>query len=184
MAARTGILPMRDSVLLSIGAAVGIAMQLALAPAIAIMGVMPNFVLVFVASAALLRPSDAVMAAGFFAGMAFDLAASGTPGVMAALLTLVAFCASRAAMRLGSDTLSVSLLICMVCSLLVEVCYALFYVADAGVPLGDAMLMRALPCALYDCGICLIILPALSAAFSARGSSMHAAAQSTTIRLR
>lgn len=174
---------MRGSVLLFLAGLVSLALQLILAPAIAIFGVMPNFVLVFVGVAAMLRPSDSTMVVGFAVGLVYDLVTSGTPGVMAALLALVAFLASRASMRLGNDTLSVSLLITMASALLVEACYALFYVVTTEVGIVDALLMRALPCALYDCAICLIVIPLLSALF-ARGASVHAAPESSTIRLR
>ncbi|MDO4443282.1 MAG: rod shape-determining protein MreD [Slackia sp.] len=174
---------MRDSVLLFLAATASIVLQLAIAPCIEILGAMPNFVLVFVGVAAMFRPSDSMMVVGFGVGMAYDLVSSGTPGVMAALLSLVAFCASRASMRLGNDTLSVSLLITMAASLLVEVCYALFFVTMTEVSLLDALLVRALPCALYDCAVCLIVLPLLAAAF-ARGASVRIPPESSTIRLR
>lgn len=174
---------MRGSVLLFLAGLASLALQLILTPSISIFGAMPDFVLVFVGVAAMFRPTDSTMAVGFALGMVYDLVLSGTPGVMAALLALVAFCASRASMRLGNDTLSVSLLITMASSLLVETCYALFYVATTDVSAADALLMRALPCALYDCAVCLIVLPVLSALFS-RGASIHAAPESSTIRLR
>lgn len=174
---------MRGSIFLFLAGLASLALQLILAPSIAIFGAMPNFVLVFVGVAAMFRPADSTMAVGFAVGMVYDLVTSGTPGVMAALLSLVAFCASRASMRLGNDTLSVSLLITMASALLVETCQALFYVATTDVGIVDALLMRALPCALYDCAVCLIVIPLLSALF-ARGASVHTAPESSTIRLR
>lgn len=174
---------MRDSVVLLLAASASIMLQLAIAPCIEILGIMPNFVLVFVGVAAMFRPSDSMMVVGFAAGLVYDLVSSGTPGVMAGLLSLVAFCTSRASMRLGNDTLAVSLLITMAASLLVETCYALFYVATTDAVLLDAIVRRALPCSLYDCAICLIVLPLLAAAFS-RGSSVRMPPESSTIRLR
>ena len=115
--------------------------------------------------------------------MAFDLVASGTPGVMSCLLTVAAFVSARASVILGNDTLSVSLLISMAASLFVEVCYALFYVATTDVTMFDAILLRGLPCALYDCAVCLIVMPLLSAAF-ARQAPRRSAPESSTIRLR
>lgn len=174
---------MRASLPLAIGALAALALQLVLAPALSILGAMPDFVLVFVGVAAMLRPSDSVVTVGFGAGMVYDLVTGGTPGVMAALLAAAAFLASRASERLGNDTLSVALLITMMSSLLVEACYALFYVATADVSVVDALTMRALPCALYDCAVCLIALPLLGAFLSRTGPS-HKAPDSSTIRLR
>ena len=160
-----------------------VALQLIVAPAISILGAMPNFVLVLVSVSAMTRPTDSMVVVGFAAGMLFDLVTCGTPGVMAALLALAAFCACRASERFGNDTLSLSMFIAMLCSLLVEVCYALFYVASTGVSAFDALLMRALPCALYDCAICLIALPLLAVVLS-RVAPEHSAPESATIRLR
>ncbi|MFQ9741455.1 MAG: hypothetical protein ACLRX5_02530 [Slackia sp.] len=47
----------------------------------------------------------------------------------------------------------------------------------------DAILLRGLPCALYDCAVCLIVMPLLSAAF-ARQAPRRSAPESSTIRLR
>lgn len=174
---------MRSNVLLVVGAVCALLLQIILAPNIAIMGAMPNFVLVYVGVAAMVRHSDSVVVMAFFLGLAYDLVGNATLGVMAALLTLVAFAASRAAAFFGSETVSVSFALSMACSLFVEVCYAFAYVSMAGVPIVDALLMRALPCALYDCAMGLIVFPLLSYLF-ARSAPSHKAPQSSTVRLR
>lgn len=174
---------MRDSVFLALGACIALAIQIIFAPSVSILGSMPNFLVVFVGVASMFRPSDASVVTAFFLGMAFDLVASGTPGVMSCLLTVAAFVSARASVILGNDTLSVSLLISMAASLFVEVCYALFYVATTDVTMFDAILLRGLPCALYDCAVCLIVMPLLSAAF-ARQAPRRSAPESSTIRLR
>lgn len=174
---------MREPVLLALGAVVAFALQLILAPSISILGAMPNFALVYVGIVAMLRQQDSVIVMAFLEGLAFDLAGNFVLGAMAALLTLVAFLAGRVSALLGNNTVTVSLFISMVASLIVEVCYALLYVAMAGVPVFDAVVLRALPCALYDCALALIVLPLLHRMFAAAAPS-HKAPTSSTIRLR
>ena len=96
---------------------------------------------------------------------------------------MAAFVASRAAGFFGNDTLGATFAISMAVSLLVEVLYAGFYVSAVGVPAGDALLQRALPCALYDCAMVLIVLPILTRLFASAAPS-HKAPSSATVRLR
>lgn len=174
---------MRETVVLVIGGVVAFVLQCALAPNISVMGAMPNFALAFVASVGMLRRFDAVVVVAFVLGLLTDLAGGGTVGVSAALLTLAAFVASRASAMLGSESLSSSLLISMAVSLVIEAIYALFYIATASVPAVDAFALRALPCALYDCAVVLIIMPLLSYLL-ARSAPSHTAPESSTVRLR
>ena len=174
---------MRETVALIIGGVVAFVLQSVLAPNIAVLGAMPNFALAFVATAAMLRTSDSIVVIAFVLGLASDLSTGGTVGVMAALLTLAAFIASRAASLFGNETVTVSLAISMATSLIVEAIYAFFYIATAGVPAMDALLLRALPCALYDCAVVLIIMP-LMLHLLARSAPSHTAPTSSTVRLR
>lgn len=174
---------MRETVVLVIGGVAAFALQSVLAPNIAILGAMPNFALAFVATSAMLRRSDDVVVVAFALGLATDLSGGGTVGVSAALFTLASFISSRASALLGNETVSASLLVSMAASMIAEAVYAFFYVATAGVPAWDALVLRALPCALYDCAVVLIVMPVLSHVFS-RGASPHAAPESSTIRLR
>lgn len=168
---------------LAIGGAASLVLQAVLAPNIAVLGAMPNFALVYVATTAMLRRSDSTIVAAFVLGLLCDACGGGTVGIMAALFTLAAFVASRASALFGNDTVATSLAISMVSALLVEVCYALFYVATAGVPPIEALTLRALPCALYDCAMVLIFMPALSH-LSDRAAPSHAAPSTSTVRLR
>lgn len=174
---------MRETIVLVIGGLVAFVLQAVLASNIAVIGAMPNFALVYVATAAMLRQTDAIVAIAFVLGLVYDLTSGGTVGVMAALLTVAAFIASRASALLGNETVAASLLISMATSLVVEAMYAFFYVATAGVSMSDALLLRALPCALYDCAVVLIIMPLLSH-LVARSAPSHTAPASSSVRLR
>ncbi len=112
-----------------------------------------------------------------------DLVGTSTVGVCAGLYTLIAFLTSRAAGFFGNDTLGASLAISMGCFLLVEVLYAGFYILSVDVSVIEALGQRALPCALYDCAMALIVLPITTHMFAAAAPS-HKAPTSSTVRLR
>lgn len=165
------------------GAVVAVALQLVLAPNVAIMGAMPNFILVYVGIAAMNHRSDMVPVLAFACGLVADLMGTSTVGVMAALLTLVALLACRVSVILGSESFAVSLMVSMVCSLLVEVAFAGYYIIAADVPVVSALFMRALPCALYDCAVALILFPLLTFLFS-KAAPSHNAPSTASVRLR
>ena len=169
---------MRESVLLVVGAVVAVVLQIVLAPNLVILGSMPNLVLVYVGIAAMLLRRDSVLVMAFFAGLAMDLVGTSTVGVCAGLYTLIAFLSSRAAGFFGNDTLGASLAISMV-----EVLYAGFYILSVDVSVIEALGQRALPCALYDCAMALIVLPITTHMFAAAAPS-HKAPTSSTVRLR
>ena len=173
---------MRETVVLIIGGIAAFALQFVLAPNISILGVMPSFVLAYIATAAMLRQSNLIVVMAFILGLLTDLTDSGSVGVMAALFTLAAFLASRAAESMGHDTIAVSLLISMMISFVVEICYALFYITTVGVSIADAFLLRAMPCALYDCAVVLILMPLLSYLLEHSVSS-RPALESSTVNL-
>ena len=174
---------MRETVVLIIGGIVAFVLQFVLASNISILGVMPNFVLAYVAIVAMLRQSDLIIGMAFILGLLTDLTGSGSVGVMAALFTLAACIASRTAESMGHDTVVASLLISMMTSLVVEVCYALLYVITVGASIVDVFLLRALPCALYDCAVVLILMPLLSYLLE-RSAPSHTVPESSTVRLR
>ncbi len=174
---------MRESVLLVVGAAVAFALQIVLAPNISILGAMPNFALVYVATSSMLAKRDMVPVVAFACGLALDLVGTHTVGVYAGLFVAASFAAMRASAFFGNDTLTATFAISVTCSLLVEVFYAGFYVSVSDVSAVSALVSRALPCALYDCAMVFIVLPVLSHLFASAAPS-HKAPTSSTVRLR
>ncbi len=174
---------MRETVVLVIGGIVAFVLQCVLAPNLSILGVMPNFVLAYVATAAMLRQSDFIVILAFALGLLCDFTSAGSVGVMAALFALATFIVSRVASVMGHEMLAISLLTSMAASLVVEVCYALFYIATVDVSATDVFLLRAIPCALYDCAVVLIVMPLLLYVLE-RVASSHTESGSSTVRLR
>lgn len=150
----------RDTLSLVLGALAAVLLQIVVAPNIAIMGAMPNVIAAYVVIAAIVRPADSVLVLGFVLGIVYDLLGYGPIGAMAFLLTLLAFLATRTFGVLDSESpfMPVAVIVCAM--LLLEALYAGFLVALGQVSgFGTALLYRALPCALFDCVVALLLYP-------------------------
>ena len=170
----------REGIVIAVGAVVALLLQIVVAPNIALFSAQPNFLLAYVLVVAIARPLDAGSALPFALGLVCDLLGSGPVGGYAFLFVIVSFIASRAFSVLDNDTLFMPLVIFVAATVLVEALYAAFLLAlgfDAGAL--DVFLYRALPCALYDCVIGLVLYP-----LAARVLAGAAPAQPGTPRLR
>ncbi|WP_139653364.1 rod shape-determining protein MreD [Raoultibacter phocaeensis] len=168
----------RDSLAVLIGAVIAVFAQVVIAPNIAILSAVPNFLAAYVLVVAIVRPTNSSLVLAFALGLIYDLLGYGPVGAMAFLLVLAAFAASRAFSVLNNDTLFMPLVILVVSLLLIEAFYAVFLIAlghTAG--LVDAFLYRALPCALYDCVIALVLYP-IAVRFLQSGSPLGGSAPS------
>ena len=159
----------KNNLVLVVGAIAAFVLQIALAPAVALFSAQPNFLLAYALVVAIVIPTEAGPVLPFVMGLLYDLTGTGPVGGMALLLVIVCFLASRVFSLMDNDTLFMPLAIFTACALLaelsygmaaslfVEVCYALFYVATTDVTAFDAILLRGLPCALYDCAVGLVV---------------------------
>lgn len=150
----------RDSLAVLVGAVIAVLAQIIIAPNIAILAAVPNFLAAYVLVVAIVRPTNASLVLAFALGLLFDLLGYGPVGSMALLLVIAAFAASRAFTVLNNDTLFMPLVILVVSMLAIEMLYALILVGfgfSAGMV--DALVYRAIPCALYDCVIALVLYP-------------------------
>ena len=170
----------REGIVIAVGAVVALLLQIVVAPNIALFSAQPNFLLAYVLVVAIARPLDAGSALPFALGLVCDLLGSGPVGGYAFLFVIVSFIASRAFSVLDNDTLFMPLVIFVAATVLVEALYGAFRLAlgfDATAL--DAFVYRALPCALYDCVIGLVLYP-----LAARVLAGAAPAQPGTPRLR
>ncbi len=175
---------MRETIIAVAGGVIAVLLQVIVAPNIAIFSAMPNFVLAYTGIVAMLCRENKIIVLAFALGLAYDLLGSNPVGLMAGLLVLVAFIAGRAYDMFGNDTVFVPLAVSMVCSLLVELVYALALAAlGLDMPLGDAVLLRALPCAFYDAAMGLIVFPLLAMFLKPSARAQKGSSQ-TTVRLR
>ena len=86
-----GVVPVSKQTVYLITIVLCILLQAGIAPAIAIMGCKPNFLLIPVLLISMRSGTAAGSIAGFSLGLLYDLMGSGTIGCMALVLTLIAF---------------------------------------------------------------------------------------------
>ena len=151
---------LRETKLVIIGSLVAILLQVILAPNIIIFQVMPNFILLYTLVVSMLIPLDSILIIAFILGLICDLLGYGPVGGMAFLLTLAAFAAQRLHAVFDSNSVGAPLLILIVLALLVDLCYAIvLLLISTDISPMDAFVYRALPCALYDCVLGLVLYP-------------------------
>lgn len=150
----------RDRLAVVIGAAIAVALQIVIAPNIALFSAVPNFLLAYVLVNAIVRPQASGVVLPFAMGLLYDLIGGGPVGAMAFLLVLASFAASRAFMVLDNDTLFMPLTILVLATLAVEMLYGVFLIwFGADVSALQAFIYRGLPCALYDSVVGLVLYP-------------------------
>lgn len=150
----------RSRVATLVGALVAFSLQFVVAPNIAILGAMPNFVVAYAIVLAVARPATSPTPLAFGLGLLYNLAAGGPVGAMAFLLVLVTYAASRALSVLANGALFMPIATLFVSSIVVELLYAVLTVSlGFEAELFSALIGRALPCALYDCVAGLALYP-------------------------
>lgn len=153
----------RNNLVVIVGALIAVVLQIVVAPVITVFAAQPNFLLAYVLVVAIVRPMNAGPVLPFVLGLLYDLLGTGPVGGMAFLFVLVSFIAARAFSVLDNDTLFMPLTILIVSALVVEMLYGgLLMALGLSVSPLDAFLYRALPCALYDCVIGLLLYPIMA----------------------
>lgn len=150
----------RERIALAVGALIAVVLQLTLAPVMALGPAQPDFIAVYCVAAAVARPQASGYVLPFVLGLAYDLLGGGPVGAMAFLLVLVTFAASRAMGALNNDTLFMPLAILVASLLAVEALYGVLCLSfGSSGTLAEALVYRALPCALYDAAVGLVAYP-------------------------
>jgi rod shape-determining protein MreD len=176
---------MRIGFRMAIGGFIALLLQTVIAPNIMILGAMPNFILVYVCVVAMVYNGPSTYVLAFTMGLLYDFMSVHPVGIMAAVLTLVAYIAGRSYEVFGSETVSLSLIVSMSASLVAEVLYAIVYVMlGSNITLGDAFFSRALPCALYDAAMVLIVYPIVSHTMANRPPTDQSARDATFTNVR
>ncbi len=147
--------------------------QAGLAPAIAIAGCPPNFLIIPVLLVALRSGQGAGGVAGFFCGLLFDLMGNGTIGCMALVFTLMALLVGFLGGGLDLTAPLAVVLVAVVSCFFVEIAYAIAIVlttADSGGAVGT-VLSYSLPTALYSSVFAVIALLVCGLFLGAENSS-------------
>ena len=157
-------------VVVVVGAVIAYVLQIVVAPAITIVSAMPNFIAIFAAIYTVSRARATSYVVPFVLGLIFDFVSGGPVGALAFSLTLSCAIASLLFSALDNDTIFVALVSVVVALLLTEVIYGIFLLAmgyEAGVL--QALVYRALPCALYDCVLGCILYPLIVRLYAPSG---------------
>lgn len=143
-----------------VGAVIAVVLQIVVAPNIALFGAMPNFLLCFAVVASIARAQSCGLAMPFVLGLLFDLLGGGPVGACALLLVVASFVASRAYLLLDNDTLFIPLALVVGSMFAVELLYGvLLMTCGLAVSPLEALVYRALPCAVYNCVFALVMYP-------------------------
>lgn len=137
--------------------------QTTFAPSLAILGTVPNFLLVGVVVMAFVYGSAQGTMIGFVAGLAYDLIGTATVGPMALTLTLTGFAAGMLQEQIFAAGWLLPVSVLGVTSLLTETLYlSILLLLGERLSFGTALLTRALPGALYAMFIGVLLFPFLS----------------------
>jgi rod shape-determining protein MreD len=155
----------RAAIVPTTGALLGaVLLQVAIAPRIAVFGVVPDLLLLVVITLALVEGPTAGAVVGFAAGLLTDLVATGPIGPSALVLSLVGYFAGSLSASLFAEGWWLPVIVVSVATLVAGTAYMLMLVLlgqDLG-PLGAVFLSKVLPGAVYDTVLAVLVYPWLA----------------------
>lgn len=136
--------------------------QVALAPHLAVFGVVPNFILLVVVTLALTEGPVAGCWAGFAGGLLLDLAGDSVVGPSALVLCVIGYVAGMMQANMFAEGWLLPVTVVAVASLSAEIVYGIIMVVlDEGTPFWYALLRLMLPGALYNSTLAVLVFPFL-----------------------
>ncbi len=148
------------NILIVLGAVV---LQVAVAPYIAIGGVVPNFLVLAAVTLAMVQGPSVGCATGFACGLLFDLLGQGPVGPMAAVLAITGYVAGLLAANLFAEGWLLPLSVLALASLGAELTYALLLTLfGAPVSFFRALFTLVIPGAVYNTALALLAYPFLA----------------------
>ena len=154
-----------EHIVIAIGAALAVLLQILVAPHLALFGGMafPNVIVVFAMLVAVTRPTQYGPILPFVLGLLFDLFSGGPVGAMAFSLTAFSMLTATLVGRMSNDTSFVELVGLALGLLLVELSYGVFLMLFGyPVDLLGALAYRVVPCFLYDFFLGAVLYPLVS----------------------
>jgi len=146
-----------------IGSILAFILQVSLAPNIAILDVVPNFILVFVVLNAMFSPQIRSCFTGFFLGFLYDCVSHAALGTMSFVLTIIGYAVSSLNKDLFTGSWAIQTFYLLIAALFGELLHATF-LSILGVD-NDFLLslgMRVLPGTIYDALFGLIVFPIMA----------------------
>lgn len=147
-----------DRIIVIAGAVIVVALQILVAPHVAIGRIVPNFIASYAMVVAILRARTFGPVLPFLLGFLFDLMSGGPLGAMAFSLTLFSTVTANVFVNIDNDTLFMPLVSLVVGILLVDMSFGLFLLLFGyNASFVDALVYRMLPCFVFDVVIALLM---------------------------
>ncbi len=142
---------------------VAMLLQVAIAPYVALGGIVPNFLLLVTVTLALVQGPRAGIVGGFSAGLLFDLLGTAPIGPAALVFCVVGFVAGSLQANTFAEGWALPLVILFIASLIAEVSYGMVLgvLGEGGVTFG-AFFGVMLPGAVYNSGLAVLVYPWLA----------------------
>jgi rod shape-determining protein MreD len=143
--------------------AAGVVLQVALAPHLAVFGVVPNIIFLVVVTVALTQGPVAGGVSGLVGGLVFDLLGVSVVGPYALVLSVVGYSAGMLSANLFAEGWLLPVTVVAVASLSAEITYGVVLaVLGTGVPFWHSLVTIMLPGALYQTVLAVIAYPLMA----------------------
>lgn len=140
-----------------------IVLQVAIAPQIAVFGVVPNFVFLVVVTLALLEGPATGCAAGFVGGLLFDLLGASVVGPYALVFCVAGYMAGLIHANMFAEGWLLPVSVVFIASVGAEITYGIIMaVLDIGLPFWSALVRIMLPGAVYNTVLAVLLYPLMT----------------------
>lgn len=140
-----------------------VVLQIAVAPNIAVFGVVPNLVFLVVLTLALTEGPVAGCVSGFVGGLLFDLLGTSVVGPYALVFCVVGYVAGLLQANMFAEGWLLPVTVAFIASLGAEIAYGVIMaVLDVGMPFGSAFVRIMLPGAVYTTMLAVLLYPILT----------------------
>lgn len=147
----------------SLALVAAIVLQVALAPQIAVFGVVPNLVFLVVVTLALLEGPVTGCVAGFAGGLLFDLLGASVVGPYALVFCVAGYVAGLIQANMFAEGWLLPVSVVLIASVGAEITYGVIMsVLDIGLPFWSALVRIMLPGAVYNTVLAVLLYPLMT----------------------
>lgn len=140
-----------------------VTLQVAIAPQMAVFGVVPNFVFLVVVTLALVEGPVAGSVAGFAGGLLFDLLGASVVGPYALVFCIVGYLAGLLHANMFAEGWLLPVSVVFLASFGAELAYGvLMAILDVGLPFWSALVRIMLPGAVYNTVLAVLLYPLMT----------------------
>jgi rod shape-determining protein MreD len=140
-----------------------VVLQIAVAPQMAVFGVVPNVIFLVIVTLALVEGPVAGSVAGFIGGLLFDLLGASVVGPYALVFACVGYVAGLLQANMFAEGWLLPVSVVFLAGLSAEVAYGLVTVLlDVGTPFWYALVRIMLPGAVYNTALAVLLYPVMA----------------------